>query len=678
MTIVKLDTPAQYLKGVGPKVAKLLGTLAVETVEDLVYFFPREYQDRTNVKPIAQLSASNSEIVKGRIASISHQITRNRFSVLKLELSDLTGTIQAVWFNQPYLTKLFRRGMKLIIFGKVEYSSFDKTLQVSVRDFEVDTGENVRIAPLYPLTEGLYPKKLKSIIKSALDNYLPVIKDALPDDLRKKYKLCGVQEAIQALHFPADLSKVEPARHRLAFEEFFFFQLNLALRQSAVKAKAGIAFNVEQKILDGFIGSLPFKLTSAQNRVMTEIVSDMRAARPMNRLLQGDVGSGKTIIAALAAFLAIRNGYQVALMAPTEILAKQHFDKVIQLSGYRDIRVKLLTGSTQKIKEVRVMDKYDLVIGTQALIQRKIEFKKLGLVIVDEQHRFGVKERAVLAEKGLTPDNLVMTATPIPRSLGLTLYGELDRSVLDELPPGRTPIKTHYVPENKRQSSYEFMRQKINEGRQVFLVCPLVEESEKIDLKAAMDEADRLQREIFPEFKVGLMHGKLKSDQKDNIMKQFRAGKIQILVSTTVIEVGIDIPNATIMVVEHAERFGLAQLHQLRGRIGRGSEQSYCFLIAETKSSPARARIKAMLESSDGFHIAEVDLRLRGPGDFFGTRQSGLPIFRVADIIKDEKILCQARVEAFELVAKDVNRARNLWHSQRQATKDAPSGASLN
>jgi len=524
---------------------------------------------------------------------------------------------------------------------------------------------------------------------------LEMLEDPLPDSIRKKHRLCKLKEAILGLHLPSDLSKVEPARRRLAFDELFVFQLGIGLFRQKVESEPGITFKLDQEKLAAFKATLPFSLTGAQERVLSEIIADMESPRPMNRLLQGDVGSGKTVIAAIAAFIAVKNGFQAALMAPTEILAQQHYAKLVKLFEKEKIGVELLTGTTQRkasrfhidpmIRDPAKAGKVErgtlnvgLYVGTHALLEEKVGFRKLGLVIVDEQHRFGVMQRAQLVKKGLRPDVLVMTATPIPRSLALTLYGELDRSVIDELPPGRTPIKTYYVPENKRVGTYQFMRERIQEGRQVFVICPLVSESEKIDLKAAMDEAARLQKEIFPEFKIGLLHGRLKGEEKDKIMRQFVAGKIHILVSTTVIEVGIDVTNATVMVIEHAERFGLSQLHQLRGRIGRGGEQSHCFLLAETKTPEAKTRIKAMLDSTDGFYIAEVDLQIRGPGDFCGTRQSGLPNFRVADIIRDEKTLKEARTAAFGLITEDINSACHIWESQREKIKGAFTGETFN
>ncbi|MCU0641396.1 MAG: ATP-dependent DNA helicase RecG [Candidatus Margulisbacteria bacterium] len=660
MSIIKLETPLQYLKGVGPRLAAIFAKVGVRTIEDLLYFVPRAYEDRRNLLPIVKVRPNELVVVKGDILRVESQRTRSRFSVLKVYLSDKTATIQAVWFNQPYLTKLFRRGVRLIVSGKVEYSQYDGLLQLQVRDFEIDTGETLPIVPKYHLTEGLYPKKLRAVIASALALGLPLLTDE------------KIRAALLALHQPKELTVIEPARQYLAYEELFLFQLGILLnRQRYHEELQGKVLAIAESDRAEFQASLSFKYTAAQQRVLEEIVVDLRSGRPMNRLLQGDVGSGKTVIAAEAAYLTVRNGLQAIVLAPTEILANQHYKKMTELLKPLKCRVALLTAATSSEEQRAKVFKADVIVGTHALLEENVRLRELGLVVIDEQHRFGVHQRAALIKKGSAPHTLVMTATPIPRSLALTLYGDLDRSVIDELPPGRTAIKTYYVPESKRSGANDFIRHKISEGRQVFVVCPLVEESSELDLKAAEGEAERLQKQVFPEFQVGLIHGRLKSDEKEAIMKAFLKNKLQLLVSTTVIEVGIDVPNATVMVIEHAERFGLAQLHQLRGRVGRGGHESYCFLIGNPKTEIAKARIKAMLESTDGFKIAEEDLRLRGPGEMLGSRQSGLPDFRVADIIRDEKLLQTARAAARELIEKEPEIARHRWESQGERLKNS-------
>jgi ATP-dependent DNA helicase RecG len=660
MSNPQLDTPVQFLKGVGPKLAQILAKVGVGTVEDLLYFLPRAYEDRRNIRPIVKIRPNELEVVKGEIIRIESPQTRSRFSILKVYLNDQTATIQAVWFNQPYLVRLFRKGMRLIVSGKVEYSQYDGLLQLIVRDYEIDTGENLLIVPKYPLTSGLYPKKLRALIAAALAACLSLVKD------RKS------QAALKTLHQPTELTEIEPARNYLAYEELFLFQLGLLLNRQQYKEELqGKVWAVADADLADWQTHLPFQYTAAQIRVMEEVIADLRSGRPMNRLLQGDVGSGKTVIAAEAAYLAVKNGLQAVILAPTEILANQHYKKLSALLKPFNCRVDLLTSATSSEKKRADLSRQDVIVGTHALLEENVKLRELGLVVIDEQHRFGVHQRAALSKKGVAPHTLVMTATPIPRSLALTLYGDLDRSIIDELPPGRTPIKTYYVPESKRSGANDFIRLKINEGRQVFVVCPLVEESSELDLKAATEEAERLQTEVFPEFKVGLIHGKMASDEKAKVMKKFLNHKLQLLVSTTVIEVGIDVPNATVMVIEHAERFGLAQLHQLRGRVGRGSQESYCFLIGNPKTEVAKARIKVMLETNDGFKIAEEDLRLRGPGELLGSRQSGLPNFRVADIIRDEKILQAARAAAQDLIRKEPKIARDRWDSQRPDLKNS-------
>lgn len=670
------QTPVQYLKGVGPKLAKVLAKINIQTIEDLLYYLPREYEDRTKIKAINALAPGENYLIKGRIMDIQSRTTQSRFSILKVLITDASGSIETVFFNQPFLANLLRRGMFLYLNGKVEYSSFEKGLQFMVKSFEIDNGEALKFIPVYPLTQGLYPKKMRSLVAAALRDHLGSIEEIIPAKIIKSYRLLPVQDAIKRSHFPDDLSQVSPAQRTLVFEEFFVFLIGVYLRKKQVQKSVGFKFNVEKDKIEAFKQTLPFSLTNSQNKVLLEIIHDLSQPHPMNRLLQGDVGCGKTVVAAIAALIAHQNNFATAIMAPTEILAQQHFQKIKELLGGMGLNILLLTGSTSK--QNTDLGNVDILIGTHALIQGSVLIERLGLVIIDEQHRFGVEQRALLSAKGKNPHILVMTATPIPRSLALTVYGELDHSIINEMPKGRISAQTHFVPEEKRESAYNFIRQKIKENQQVFIVCPLVEESEKIDLKAAKETQAHLQVQVFPEYKVALLHGKMKAQEKERIMQDFKDNKIQILVSTTVIEVGIDIPNATILMLEHAERFGLSQMHQLRGRIGRGDKPSYFFMIGNPKSNDARQRVKAMLDSNDGFKIAEIDLKLRGPGDLFGLRQSGLPNFRVADIIRDENTLNEAREAAMNLILEDVSCARNIWNSKKQKIKSPVAGKTLN
>lgn len=657
----QLETPAQYVKGVGPKLAKILEKLGINTVRDLLFFFPRDYEDRRNPRKIASLRLGETVFIKGSISKIKLNRLR-RMQLLKVKLKDSSGSINTVFFNQPYLVKTFKLGMEIFVFGRVENSYSGIGLEINVRRFEIVGPDNsLSIVPIYPLTEGLFSRKMRSIVKNAFKKFVLCLHDYLPDFMREKYGLFGLRQAMIGIHFPQDIQTQKNAHFRLAFDDFFVFQLGLLLRKSGFKAKGkGISFKVENELVKNFIACLPFSLTNAQKKVIEEIKDDMASELPMNRLIQGDVGCGKTIVALIASLIAIQNGYQVAIMAPTEILAKQHFEKIKNWLKDLNIKVELLISGIQNKDKQRIIkelkdSKINLLVGTHALIEEKVKFSKLGLAIVDEQHRFGVLQRSVLTQKGFNPDVLFLTATPIPRSLALILYGDLDRSVINELPPGRKAIKTFYVPENKRNDAYKFIREKVESGDQVFIVYPLVEESKELDLKAATEEAEFLQNEIFKEFKVGLVHGRLDTRSKDEIMSKFRKGEIQILVSTTVIEVGIDIPQATIMIIEHADRFGLLQLHQLRGRIGRGSKESFCFLMAEPKTNEARSRLSAFVNYSDGFEIAEADLKIRGPGDVYGVRQAGMPNFYIADLIKDVEILNMAREAAKWFLSLDPN-----------------------
>lgn len=661
---LNIDNSVQYLKGVGPHLAKIFAKIGIHTIKDLLYYFPREWEDRNKIVEISKVIPQQDVLIKGYIKKLIHQKTANGFEIIKALVSDSTGSILVSWFNQPFLKNTLEKNkhLPIIVSGKADINQYTKLIELSVRDYEFIDDENdfIRIVPKYSLTDGLYQKKIRALVKDLFLKNSFNLADPLPKFLTEKYNLPDLKNAIVKLHFPDDLKEVEEYRKRIAFDELFLLQLALALRRKKIRIDSKkVPKKVSSEIIEKFEKVLPFKLTEAQKRVLGEIQKDMASEKPMNRLIQGDVGSGKTIVAIGACLIAYFNGYQSAIMVPTEILAKQHYDKINQLLSKLNIDVHLLIGAQKKstkqsIKKKLTASEPGIFIGTHALISEDVAFSNLGLVVIDEQHRFGVAQRIALKQKGQNPDLLVMTATPIPRTLSLTLYGDLDKSIIDELPPGRTKVITKYVSEQKRNQLYEFIREKIKQGKQVYVVCPLIEESEKSDLAAAKKTAEKLEK-VFPEFNVKLLHGKMKTEEKDFIMSQFKDGKINILVSTTVIEVGIDVPNAVIMLIEHSERFGLAQLHQLRGRIGRGSDQSYCFLLGEPKTFESKERIKAMLATTDGFKIAEADLKLRGPGEVLGSRQSGMPEFKVADLSKDEDVLRKARQAAFELIAMDPN-----------------------
>ncbi|MCX5750700.1 MAG: ATP-dependent DNA helicase RecG [Candidatus Saganbacteria bacterium] len=671
---IHIDTPIRYLKGVGPNLAKVFAKIGINTILDLLYFFPRDYQDRSQIKRIKDLVSGQQALVLGEIKNIELDVKRRGFALVRAAISDASGIAEAIWFNQPYLLSFLKRGTKVLISGKVNTNLYRGVLEIAVKDYEKIEGEKDwdKIVPVYPLTEGLYQKNLRKLIKEALSLCLIQIVDFIPSGILKEEGFPPLAKAISNLHLPVDLRLTSPSRSRLAFEEFFLFQLGLLLMRKAREASLqGIPFDPKVELISQFEKSLPFALTNSQKQVIEELKADMAMAKPMSRLVQGDVGSGKTVVALFSALVAVAGGYQVAIMAPTEILAEQHYLKISSYLKDFSIKVQLLTGSIKAKQKKEILlalahGEIKMLIGTHALIEEGVNFKNLGLVVIDEQHRFGVRQRAVLRKKGKMPDLLVMTATPIPRTLALTLYGDLDRSIISELPPGRLPVKTYFVPKNKRRDSYEFIRKEIKNGRQVFVVCPLIEESETLTIKAAQVEGELLQAKIFPEFKVAVMHGRLKGEEKQAIMNSFQKGETHVLVSTSVIEVGIDIPNATIMIIEQVERFGLSQLHQLRGRIGRGCEQSYCFLFGAPLTEEAKQRVKALIDSNDGFKIAESDLQIRGPGDFFGEKQSGLPTFKVADIILDEHLLRLAREKALQILAKDPKLENSVYGPLKQ------------
>ncbi|MGH7308799.1 MAG: ATP-dependent DNA helicase RecG [Candidatus Rokuibacteriota bacterium] len=661
--VTALTTPLQHLKGVGPRRAALLDRKGLHTVEDALFFVPLRHEDRTRLTPFQKLQPGQAQTCSGVIVELSPPPPGRAQVPFSAVLRDASGFVTASWFKAAYLGRVLKRGQRLVLHGRVGRYRGLVTLQHP--DFEIvesddeDRLHTGRLVPVYSTTEGLTQRPLRRLLWSLVERFAGDVAEILPEPIRRRRGLVALSVAIRDGHFPETEEAQAAARRRLAFDDFLFLQLGLAILRSRTARSPGIAMNPPGALVARLRASLPWSLTSAQERVWDDIRRDMAAGAPMYRLLQGDVGSGKTVVAALGILTAVEAGYQAAVMAPTEILAEQHFMTLRQLLEPLEATVTLLTSSLKaRERAARVAaaaaGRVDCVVGTHALVQEAVEFRRLGLVVVDEQHRFGVAQRARLRAKGEHPDLLVMTATPIPRTLALTLYGDLDVSVLDELPPGRRPVKTVARTESKRGEIYEFLREQVRQGRQVYVVYPLVEESEALDLKAATDMARHLARDVFPDLDVGLMHGRLSLEDKDDIMRRFKAGQIHILVSTTVIEVGIDVPNAAVMLVEHAERFGLAQLHQLRGRVGRGPWKSYCILLhAGRLNDEARHRIDAMVATQDGFRIAEVDLQIRGPGEFFGTRQSGLPQFRVADLLRDAPLLEEARREAAALVAVD-------------------------
>ncbi|HPU42398.1 MAG TPA: ATP-dependent DNA helicase RecG, partial [Acetivibrio clariflavus] len=629
--LLKMDV--QKVKGVGQARAKHLHKLGIYSVEDIITYYPRDYEDRSRLKKIGELEDGESCAFEGIIAS---RVTEHRFrkglTMYKVLIKDETGAITATWFNQHYIAKVLRPGERYIFFGKISGKYRNLEVQNPVYEkLEDGRAKNVlKIVPVYPSTADLSQNTIRGVISKALELVDGKLTEFLPEKTLREYRLSEINYSVQQIHFPRSEEDFKNARYRLVFEELFILQLCLlSVKKAFENNNKGIEFSKVPEMED-FIKSLPFKLTDAQRKVFEEIERDMESSNVMNRLVQGDVGSGKTVVAAMALFKAVRNGYQGALMVPTAILAEQHYQLISSLMEPFGINTALLTGNQTKKQKNEILDgirsgKIDILIGTHALIEDNIEFMKLGLVITDEQHRFGVRQRALLSKKGEAPDVIVMTATPIPRTLALILYGDLDISIIDELPPGRKPVKTYAVDESMRDRINGFIRKEVSEGRQVYIVCPLVEESSEIEAKSAVQHAKDIAEKDFRDLRVGLLHGKMKSKEKEEVMKKFVDGEIDILVSTTVIEVGVNVPNASIMVVENAERFGLAQLHQLRGRVGRGKHQSYCILYSDGKSHVCRERMKIMQKTNDGFLISEKDLELRGPGEFFGTRQHGIP-----------------------------------------------------
>ncbi|MDP3016194.1 MAG: ATP-dependent DNA helicase RecG [Deltaproteobacteria bacterium] len=684
----RLLTPIQYVKGVGPKLAKLFEKKGILTVEDGLYFLPRCYEDRRHLKKISELRAGGKETGFGEILLSGTAFYQNKKKrVFEVVVGDGSATITLKWFrgNERYLKERFKKGRRLIFSGDVRWFNYQKEIhhpdvEIVEGDIEEDYLNFKRIVPIYSETEGLYQRTLRRLLKSIVDGYSDELISPIPEEIVERQDLIDFSEAFRRVHFPPDGESIEKlnlqrsdGHRRIIFDEFFFLELGLALKKRGVALETGISFRTQDTLSKKLLNQLSFQLTRAQERALAEIVEDMERPHPMNRLIQGDVGSGKTIVALLASLRAVEFGYQAAIMAPTEVLAEQHYLTIHRWVEPLGVGVALLTSNIKGSEREEIYDRIrrgevQIVIGTHAVIQEQVEFHRLGLAIIDEQHKFGVVQRGLLKKKGGNPDVLVMTATPIPRTLAMTIYGDLDISLIDEMPPGRMPVETRVFPESARNRVYRIVEEEVKKGRQVFIVYPLVEESEKLDLMDATQMAEHLQKDVFPGFRIGLLHGRMKSDEKEAIMGEFKERAIHILVATTVIEVGIDIPNASVMVVEHAERFGLSQLHQLRGRIGRGQYPSKCILLAQYRSSEeAKIRLRAMEQTNDGFKIAEQDLELRGPGEFFGIRQSGLPDFRVAHLIRDTQILIEARREAFRLVQGDPD----LERPSHSALKDA-------
>ena len=677
-----LDSPITVIRGISTSIEKKFAKLNVRTVRDLLYFYPRRYVDYSQKKPISELVEGEEQTIMGTIWQARVAVLGNRQGTEAI-IGDETGNIRAVWFNQPYLAKNFRTNARMVLSGMVGlfkgHKVFESPEWELLGDKElIHTG---RMVPVYPLTQGLYPRQVRKWTKETVDGHVWQLSDFLPSEIRTRCELLDLPTAIAQIHYPDDQPTAARARGRLSFDELLLLQLGvLAKKRDWQESQPGNAFRIDQEVISRFLQCLPFTLTNAQERVLREILDDLKRPKAMSRLLQGEVGSGKTVVATLALLIAAANGYQGALMAPTEILAEQHYASICnylsQISNKesfsgpgegtirrytkflsRPLTIALLIGSLSgadkkslhgKIKQGKV----DIAVGTHALIQKEVEFKKLGLAVIDEQHRFGVLQRSALRQKGFNPHVLVMTATPIPRTMALTLYGDLDLSVIDELPPGRQVVKTKCLEPQDREKAYTFLHRQVSNGRQGFIICPLVEESEILEAKAATTEYERLSREVFPDLRLGLLHGQMPGPEKEQVMRHFRSGELDILVSTSVVEVGIDVPRASVMIVEGAERFGLSQLHQFRGRVGRDKEQGYCLLIPEKLSPEARERLQLMERVHNGFALAEKDLELRGPGEFFGTHQSGLPDLKLAKLT-DLRSLELARREAMTLFQED-------------------------
>ncbi len=654
----------QYLKGIGPKTAVQLKELGITTVKDVLYYFPRDYEDMGNIKPIGEMIDGDMAAVQAKVSLIypSRKIGKGKY-INRILFQNTTGYIVGIWFNQPYIKNNFKVGQNVYLYGKISR----KMGEVQIVDPQYDRdyeGAAKGISPIYPTNKHITQNQLRKLSKLALEMLDSQVKEYMPTDILHKHKLMDIRTAIRNIHYPESMDELNKSIRRLKFDELLLLELGLMRSKEEFEESDGaFAIPICSQMVE-FKEKLPFQLTGAQSRTVREVLRDMKQNKPMNRLVQGDVGSGKTMVAAIALFNAAMNGFQGALMAPTEILAEQHHESLCSLVGPWGVETALLTGSTTKKEKEHILEeiasgRIKIIIGTHALIQENVEFSCLALVITDEQHRFGVRQRAVLKEKGGNPHVLVMTATPIPRTLAIFMYGDMDISIIDELPPGRQKVDTYFMRPTMRNKVYGFVKEEIGKGRQAYVVCSLVEESEKLEAESAVEMQEMLKEEYFMDFQVGLLHGRMSPDEKEEVMKSFKEGKINILVSTTVIEVGVNVPNATIMVIENAERFGLAQLHQLRGRVGRGQHKSYCILVSDGKTREACERLNVLTRTNDGFEIAEKDMEQRGTGEFFGLRQHGLPELKLADIMKDMDILKEARDSARSIL--DLGMERNEY-----------------
>ena len=657
---MNLSDDVKFVKGVGPNRVKLLNKLNIYNLEDLITYYPRDYEDRSKPKKIADTVNGEEVLIEAIITSKMREIRtyKKNMTIYKLIVRDETDACEIVWYNQAYLKNMFQLGKKYRFYGKINKKIGMTEMLSPVFDVEEKSKNTGKIIPLYPVTYNLSQNIIRQIIENGLEHIRDKLEETLPDYLLEEYKLLSLKDATNKIHFPSEFADFDKARKRLVFEELLTMQLLLlSLKNKYKNEKKGISFNKEIKMSD-LINELPFKLTKAQLRVLEEIDKDMESEKAMNRLLQGDVGSGKTIVSIIAAYKVVKSGYQTAIMAPTSILATQHLESFETVLSKYGIRCELLLGSTSKKKKEDILERLksgeiDIIIGTHSLLEEKVVFKNLGLVVTDEQHRFGVRQRSTIVSKGNNPDVLVMTATPIPRTLALILYGDLDISIIDELPPNRKKIDTFAVRKSMEERVNNFIKKQIDEGRQAYIVCPLVEENEEINAKSVLELAEKYKNEIFKEYKVEYLHGKMRPKEKDEIMEKFKNKEIDILISTTVIEVGVNVPNSNIMVVENAERFGLAQLHQLRGRVGRGEYQSYCVLKYEGNSEVIHKRMQVMQDTNDGFIISEKDLELRGSGEFFGTKQHGLPEFKIANLFEDVKTLKLVQSVAMKILQED-------------------------